>query len=169
MITFIVEKAHISAMLRFGLTAPLQQHPPLSWYAEDPRKLSQDKAQLIHRQLTSEIQDEVGQMLLDENITAVSIRYPKVSIGDLPGRVDAQYLMPYHYTHSCRTPTPVEVLSLINCYEYQCCEDPDYCVSEAHRFCEALQSIAILFLPGYTDAPWEWTAEMDKSPAKAPS
>jgi len=166
MSAFIVDKVHISAMIRFGLTAQLRDHSPLGWYAKDPKELPYEEIRGTHRQLTSETQDKVGQMLLDENVKAVSIRYEDSQITDLPGRIDAQYLMPYKFTHSYRTPTPVEVLSLINCYEYQSCEDPEYYESEAHRFCNALKSMAIRSLPGYDEAPWEWTEEMDKLPVR---
>ena len=49
---------------------------------------------------------------------------------------------------------PVRVLKLIDCYEYQSCEHPEWASSEAHSFCNSLRGAMIHMLPGYDDAPW---------------
>jgi hypothetical protein len=174
MSAFVVDKAHINAMVRFGLTSPQRTHSPLSWYDVDTKTIKYTgdyeaysrELQSHRHQLTREMADVVGQMLLDENVKAVGIRYSSSPVTDLPGRADAEYLIPYKVTFSYRIPTPVEVLSLINCYEYQSCEDDDYYETEAHHFCEALKNMAIRSLPGYEDAPYEWTPEMDNPPKR---
>lgn len=157
MSAFVVDKPHIDAMIRRALAMP-QGHGPLSWYAKDPRKLHHEELQKEYRQLTHDNADAVGQMLVDECVKSVSYRYQDDKVTNLPGPCDAYWLIPYKYEHPFRhrTPTPVEALKLINCYEYQSCEHPEWEDSEAYLFCESLKSSMIGMLPGYDDAPWEW-------------
>jgi hypothetical protein len=59
------------------------------------------------------------------------------------------------YRHTFRLPRPaVAVLKLIDCYEYQSCERPDWHESEAYAYCDALRRRLIAQLPGYDAAPW---------------
>lgn len=50
--------------------------------------------------------------------------------------------------------SPVAILKLIGCYEYQSCEPPTWYRSEAKQFIEALKDAAISALPGYAEASW---------------
>lgn len=140
-------------MLRRGLGQSLRTHSPLGWHYHDDRHM-----------LTSQTANQVGQMLLDENVKSVSYRYDDSGITDLPGRLNAEWLIPFKYKSSpfAKTPKAVECLKLISCYEYQSCEHPDWHESEAHAFCQALRHAAIESLPGYDDAPWEWTEKNEK-------
>ena len=143
MSAFVVDKAHINAMVRSGLSV---QYRPLHWYHE-----GQSHA------LNDDNTSEVGQMLLEECIKSVCHRYDDSEMTDLPGRTDAEYLIPFKFKLSYNPPTPVETLKLISCYEYQSCEHPAWGASEAKTFCDALRHATIGRLPGYDEAPWEWT------------
>lgn len=155
MSAFVVEKAHISAMLRKGLQ-PRGYTGPLTWRRNGNQQ-----------RLTRETANQVGQMLLDENVKSVSYRYPDDSVTDLPGRLNAEWLIPFKLNSPFfRTPTSMECLKLISCYEYQSCEHPDWKESEAYAFCQALRHRAIDSLPGYDEAPWEWTEKNDRILAK---
>lgn len=150
MSAYVVDKAHINAMVQFGLLHIPQYHGPLSWRYNG-----------MARYLTRETSNTVGQMLLDENIQSVRYRYQDSAITDLPGRTDAEYLLPFEAYPIYNLPTSVEALKLIACYEYQSCEHPEWPTSEAFAFCEALRDQAINTLEGYDEAPWEWTQEHD--------
>jgi len=156
MSAFVVSKSHIDAMIRAGLTHMPKYNGPLTWYAKDPRNLTVQEMQDNFRQLTHETANQVGQMLIDECVKSVAYRYEDDNVTDLPGPTNAYWLIPYQLGFSCKTPTPVELLKLVNCYAYQSCEHPDWHDSEAYRLCQSLKSFAINSLTGYDEAPWEW-------------
>jgi hypothetical protein len=90
----------------------------------------------------------VGQMLLDQNVRSVNHRYQETADAGM-----------YRYQPAAGLPgyLPGAVASAIDCYVYQACEDPGWPTSEAYKFCEALRCRLLEFLPGYGDAPWDWT------------
>jgi len=142
MSAFVVDKAHINAIILSGLAV---HYKPMKWYhAGQWHELNHDNA------------SEVGQMLLDECIRSVGARYEDSDITDLPGRTDAEYIIPFVFKLAYNPPTPVEALKLISCLEYQSCETDDWEASEAYAFCQALRHNTIDRLPGYEEAPWEW-------------
>lgn len=171
MSAFIVNRDHITAMLRFGL-APSRSCGSVTWYDCDPDSIEYQSGQAdaywaelaSHRhELRYTTADAVGQMLTDECVRSVSHRYPDTN--DLPGTfvlTDAgefgDWFEPYRYPpmQPGNRPTAVEVLKLISCYEYQSCEHPGWNSSEAKRFCDALRDWAINDLPGYDEADWEY-------------
>ena len=142
MSAYIVTKAHINAMLntwihsRYGA----RWHHNGKWH-----------------ELTTENANEVGQMLLDENIKSMLYRYEDSQVTDLPGRADAEYLIPFQHYWTHKTPTPLEAIKITHCYSYQACEHPSWGASEAKAYCDALEGAKISELPGYDDAPWDWT------------
>lgn len=143
MSAFVVDKAHINALVNAGLAV---RYKPMHWYDKDGGHVLQpDNA------------DEVGQMLLDECIRSVGYRYQNDSITTLPGRSDAEYILLFKFKLSYDLLPPVVILKLISCYEYQSCETDDWKDSEAYAFCQALRSATISRLPGYDEAPWEFT------------
>lgn len=101
--------------------------------------------------------DEIGQILVDENVRSVEYRYPRAvnDDGGLPGPIAAYYGEPYTLTPRRRSLTAVETLAALSCYEYQACEAPDWEKSEAYKLCDALRRLVIHFLPGYDAAGWE--------------
>jgi len=117
----------------------------LSWYHNGERHI-----------LDNSTADEVGQMLLDECVKSVCYRYDGSEMTNLPGRIDAEWLIPFKHHFHCHIPTPVQALSIISCYEYQSCEHPEWEASSAKALCDRLRREAIHRLPGYDDAPWEW-------------
>jgi hypothetical protein len=154
MSAYVVDKAHISAMLRAAQALAMRDRTVFMWYTEQ-------KGELQLKRLTTENADQVGQMLLDENIKSVMYRYEDSEVTDLPGRTNAEYLVPFKYRMMGRTPTPVEALKLCHGFEYQACEHPGWRTSEAHAFVESLIGSASRHVPGYDDAPWEWTDEQE--------
>ena len=144
MSAYVVDKAHISAILRGAMA------------------VSQGRMHYYHNgqahELNSSTVDQAGQMLLDECVKSVSYRYSDDAITELPGRTDAEWLVPFTAQIMGRIPEPVELLKLINCYEYQSCEHPGWHESQSHTLTQALTHHAISRLPGYDEAWWDWVA-----------
>lgn len=95
-------------------------------------------------------EEHIGQMLLDANAA---------SLGALYGDDDA-------FVYTYRRPEftdwePVELLGILNCFEYQACEVTDWDTSEAYRFCCALRRRIEGLLPGAHTAPWGVTRGED--------
>ena len=155
MSAYVVDKAHINAMVQFGLLHIHHYHGPMVWYHNGESHY-----------LTRETEDAVGQMLLDECVRSVCYRYEDCSITDLPGRTDAEYLLPFQAYPIYNVPSPVEALKLIACYDYQSCEHPEWPQSESYQFCDSLRDLAVNQLPGYDDAPWSWTPQHDNAKVK---
>ena len=142
MSAFVLGKEHIAAMVR-GAWASRD----FSWY---------DGA--AWHTLDYQTALGVGRMLLDANVRSVAYRYPDERIEDLPGPLSHEWTEPFmDWYPTRRCPSPVSLLKLISCYEYQSCEVPGFEQSEAYRFCQALRASAIGRLPGYEEGPWEWT------------
>ena len=95
----------------------------------------------------------IAQMLWDEALHAVCIRYPD---GEIPGPIDEDFIIREedHGQYTWYHIDPVQVLKSCAYYEYQACEDPEYHKSEARAFIEALRHRAIQALPGYEEAIW---------------
>lgn len=142
MSAFVVNKSHINALLHAGMAV---RYRPLTWRHNGESHT-----------LTDESATVVGQMLLDECVRSVCYRYEGDSMANLPGRTNAEWLIPFEYRFTHRRPTPIEALSLISCYEYQSCEHDEWETSEAKAFCDALRHCTIPRLPGYDEAPGSW-------------
>lgn len=143
MSAFVVDKAHISAILRAVL--PLRETDGPVWqHGGNTYQASRLSANCI------------GQLLLSECVKSVQHRYPQGKPNELPGRVDAEWLEPFVFERIGRVPTPVEAIKLIDCLEYQSCEHPGWETSQARVCCEALRRYLLGRLPGYEDAAWSW-------------
>lgn len=165
MSAFVLNKGHIDAMLRAGLA--YSHASRLYWYTSHPGTIEQ--AQELHRELRSDTADQIGAMLVAENVRSVCYRYEKQPTDELPGPGDSYWLRDYHYDPRGPIPTPVAALKLVDCYEYQSCEHPEWEGSEASRFCDALRRKLIDALPGYEEAAWEWRDQQPAAPPPTPT
>jgi len=166
MSAFMVSKEHIDAMVRLSL--PGSDGHKMTWYVVDPDEIEWDSSDpdsyfadlaAARRESTLDRADEIGRMLAFENAASVLYRYSDDNSDEyVPSWTNDGT---YRFTISGRCPTPVEGLKLIDCYEYQSCEHPGWKTSEARRFCKALRSRMIQSLPGYKEAPWEFTANAE--------
>lgn len=169
MSAFIVSKAHIDALVDVALNGPRDVSRRWEggprWEAFDPRDThwpEQEWRQCAqsgtgNSSVKAVTPDELGEMLVVENVRSITARYPDVlDGGPMPGPVDAYWESYYEFQRPSRRPTVVEALKLISCYEYQSCEHDEWVDSEAKRFCEHLTATLIGFLAGYDEAPWEW-------------
>ena len=155
MSAFVVSKDHIDALVTEALRP--QYGSDFSYYHDGERHA-----------VRWNTADELGQMLWAENVASVEHRYPD-SDGELPGKYVEESPAPglavvrlpewvagYRYPLGSvlKSRPAVEVLKLIDCYEYQSCEHPEWAESEARSFCHDLRSRMIGQLPGYDAAPW---------------
>jgi hypothetical protein len=166
---FIVDKAHIDALIDVALHGPADGEGRWEggprWAAFDPRET--DWREQEWRQVTKAWHgtgnpnvsafspDDLGELLTVENVRSITARYPDtLDGGPMPGPCVAYWEQYYTFEKPQRRLTCAEALKAIHCYEYQACEHDGWIDSEAKRFCEGLQGSIIGVLPGYADAPW---------------
>lgn len=169
MSAFIVCRHHIDALVAVAFFGPsgiaISPHTtwrPANWFDTEPPP-DADMTWLEEHRRAAEPHDahRLAEMLLLENVRSVNHRYPDSAA--LSGHVDdppdwtAADATPLTTRRCGSRPTPVEALKLLDCYEYQSCEHPQWRTSEARRFCDALRVRLIGYVPGYDEAPWEWT------------
>jgi hypothetical protein len=132
MSAFIVSDQHIHAIVSFAVMCQARTNST-AFYATRRHTDLREPAD----------RTKLGQLLLKENYKSVGHRYREAD--DFSG----------DYRHEqVATPTPVEILKLLSCLEYQSCEHPDYRESEAYAVLEHLRGEAIAQLPGYDEAKW---------------
>lgn len=104
--------------------------------------------------------DRIGSILWAENLASIEARYPDTAEthSNYPGPNDftREQVAAYRWR---RTPpvTPAEVFKAIDCYQYQSCEHKGWDTSHAKWLTDALRAPIARQVPGYDEAPWEWT------------
>ncbi len=83
-----------------------------------------------------------GQMLLNENTRAYNVRYRE------SGEAETYKFIPDHSI------TPLQVIKLINCLQYNSHEDDLYTKSEAYRLSNEIMSSAARRLKGYDECKY---------------
>ena len=137
MSAFIVDPAHIQAIVRFALTPDYQAHIAFSYYS----RLQQER---IYPDAT-----ELGQLLTDANVESVSYRYNRPS-DPIPFTRDAPF-------SSRPIISAVQCIKACDCLAYQSCEHPGWDSSDANAALQAIKHEACKRLPDYDDAAWEIT------------
>jgi len=145
---YIVDKAHIDALVR---AADLIR----ANYFYDGRWIQ-----------VSDERDRIGQVLCDANVAGVGERYPDDGLTDLPGRMDAWWLIPYRYAARGPLLEGVKALKAVKGYVYQACELTGFEETEAGAFCRYFTDELIRHLPGYEAA--ETWAITEEDAAEAP-
>ncbi len=151
-----MSKVHVDLLVGVALYGP-RDGERRRWWVEDG--LMQWYTKGVMRKATAERADEIGAMLVAENVASVRYRYREGLDALLPGPVVQYWREPYLWTQPAYRPTIAEAVKAIGCYDYQSCEHPGWESSEAKQFCEALEHALAIRIPGYDKAPWEWTSE----------
>jgi len=163
---YMVNREHIDALVELAINGPsgIAVSPDNAWARtlSYHTGLTEERGWLPERhEVTEENADVVGQMLAHQNAESVRARYrPLHEDGQLqlPEWADEGYTFTGTRFTPYRTPTALEGLKLIQCYEYQACETgPLWYRSQAKAFCGALLHRLIQKLDGYRDAPRDWT------------
>lgn len=101
--------------------------------------------------------DEVGQMLVNENVRSVLHCYPEaITSGHVPGPVDDYWEQPYRFKPPRRVLGAVEALKATRGYVFQSSSHDAWETSEAKEFCDSLTQNLIGCLPGFYEAPGLW-------------
>lgn len=107
--------------------------------------------------------------LYQENVRSVRARYPNDKWDDLPGPCIKPLHMlvkSEHFQHRKWRMTPVEILVMLNSWEYQSCETEDWKQTVAFRLANSIKSAAIRSLPGYEQAStkcWDYYADESRA------
>ena len=140
MSAYIVDHDSINYLVQSGLDIALRDlSPNFSFY-----NIRDSERHELH----SGNADEIGSMLLEENVLSVSYRYPGDSLEDLPGFEGLAYNHMFHgYNFDA-----INILAVTDCYEYQSCEHPGWHTSTAKAYIDALRQRTWRQLPGYANA-----------------
>jgi hypothetical protein len=96
--------------------------------------------------------DELGQLLLTENVRSVRYRYPNDDADSLPGPIDQVRIWRYRFQPIAQDLNPAWVVKAAKCLSYQSCEHPEWEASPAKAILEAIAEDALYAL--IDDAPW---------------
>jgi hypothetical protein len=132
MSAFIVNKEHIDALVNYMVA-----HKVSYWTGNDRVNVTRFNA------------EEVGRILLDENVRSVNHRYRDECSSD-----EKNESSNYRFTPSSRYFSPVQIIKAVHCLDYQSCETDDWETTLAYKICQAILSAACRNLPGYDQAQW---------------
>lgn len=102
--------------------------------------------------------NEIAQTLFAMNVRAMDTRYEdrwrkdyEDGVPPPPPQITSQLRFRYRLGPP---PTPVQIIKLCACYDYQACEAREYEGSEAKKWIDRIEYEAISRLPGYEESPW---------------
>jgi hypothetical protein len=131
----------------------------------DPRYINKP-LKATHESATTDLASIYADILYQENIRSVRGRYPDDKWDGLPGPI----VKPLHIVIDPRDQTlakyrlsPVAILKMCDCLEYQSCENEDYRQTVAFALLDSIRGAAIRHLTGYEDAPWDYYTEETKA------
>ena len=105
--------------------------------------------------------DEIGDMLIRENLSSIHGRYPdtETNPAETPGPIAQYWHEPYKFPFTSKPsnmPDVAAAFKLLACYEYQSCEHREWATSDAYDLILQMRKSLGSCIPGYEDAPWEW-------------
>lgn len=156
MSAYICNPEHIAELAIFAATTRPGTGPNVS-----PLYLSRPGVPELDPYNTPSLATFYADILYQENIRSVRARYPDEHWASLPG----PSVKPLHLVVTLadvwpdRTrPSPVELLKMADCLEYQSSETDDYRETLAYEVLDSIRRAAIRALPGYEEADWEYSA-----------
>lgn len=87
--------------------------------------------------------NKIGNILKNQNCKSVNARYNESEVAD-----------PYKFRGVTKLYNPVQLLKILDCYDYQACETNDYGQTAAYKIVKYIRKNLIKILPGYNDAKW---------------
>lgn len=136
MSAYVVSDKHINALVSFLAS----NHFSANYY---------DREDVANDLRNKDTAQRFAQMLKEQCIKSVMIRYPQDTLETLPGPANLRLEIEYQPVYGMK---PVEILKACDCYDYQSCEDPNYRLTESAHFVDAVRHCAIHRLPEYEDA-----------------
>lgn len=160
MSAFICGPDHIKALAIFAAHRTPGHGPNV-----DPRYFKYDGGdERMYGRSDHELATYYANILYAENIRSVQTRYPSDSFEDLPGPCEKPEMLNITATEVFEqyglapfTLKPVDILKMCACLDYQSCETDDWRNTLAYRLILRIETAATRQLPGYEDAPWEYT------------
>lgn len=105
--------------------------------------------------------DLIGQELVSENYRSVNVRYNETDKAPTWRHVPTRRgtVKPANPYEPLSAPirrelTPLDIIKLCDCLEYQSCETDDWESTWTYAFLNSVRHRAITKLPGYDNAPW---------------
>lgn len=163
MSAYVVTPEHIIELVAFAVSKGSYG----ANYKVDPRYLKLSMFSATAAEIASgigslELAKTYAAILYEENCKSVFNRYPDCQeVEDLPGLVEKPEFIQIreHHITNRKVTNPVHILKMCNCLVYQSCETDTWGESDAYKLLGAIKDAAIYCLPGYDDAPWEYTRE----------
>lgn len=138
-------------------TRDLTVYLPAGFPATDYDRARSDRLGLASRLNLRELTpDELGQILLAENVRSVRARYPNDAPDNLPGPCDKRRVFAYRFQPVAHQ-LAAWVVTSADCLRYQSCETDDYEQTLGYKVLQAIREAAIKHL--VVDAPWGVTDE----------
>jgi len=85
---------------------------------------------------------DLAEKLLYENTRSVNYRYGEDQVNTITFKETDIDL------------TPIEIIRLVHCIDYQSCETNDWEQTESYKWLRAIEDTAIRQVPGYDQAEW---------------
>lgn len=152
MSAFMVDKAHIDLIVAGAIHGPYDNKMPLLNTRAEHNRL-RIRMGGNHIEASPEYANEIGQMLVDENVRSLRFRYSDITEDELGG----DWVENYEYTDPVYRASIPELSHAIRCYNYQACEHEDYDTSDAKWFVDAFTLFLLEAVKGER-GPWGWTA-----------
>jgi len=161
MSAFVCSQDHIKALAIFAAHRTPGHGPNV-----DPRYFKYDGGdERMCGRPDEELATYYANILYCENIRSVQHRYPQdKTLDDLPGEINKPDFLTVtasefwdQFTDIRFAVPPLHILSMCSCLEYQSCETNDWQKTLAYRLIQRIKDAAIRALPGYENAPWEYT------------
>ena len=138
MSAFLVSDSHLNALITWAALTQLNPGNPSSCAGYSINESA----------WTSFLGNEqhCAAILYTANVESVNERYEK---DDSTG-----VIFRFRQYKKWKSLTPVEVLKLCDCFDYQACEVKNYRATVAAQMVDGIREHAIHLLPGYSAAPW---------------
>lgn len=135
----------------------------LAAYASQKQCVIREWDRLTHSDNSILEAQRVARCLALENIRSVAYRYPDDKDGHRPGPclkdaeiLEAAAIYAAYFVEHLQSVTPVQILRLIDCLDYQSCETDDWQQTLAFKQLGWIRGRAIYALPGYDRAQWSF-------------
>ena len=108
----------------------------------------------------------VARILITENIKSVCHRYNEDEATYYFEELSADVTAADRAHVKAIQFTPIQLIKLIHCLDYQSCEHPGWKDSLAKRMLDHLEAGLVYQIPGYEDAPWGIDDDFKPRPAR---
>lgn len=145
MSAYIVNQAHVIALAAFAAT-----RDGSSWNVDPAylRTIEHGRSEVMRNARDCELATMYATILMAENIRSVNHRYNENTPAEIV-QVGPRDMI--------RHVDPLWILKMCDGLEYQSCETEDWPRTIAYELLNHIRSAAIRRLPGYDQAPWEFT------------